>query len=89
MACADNQDDGIIKSKSLLGLRPKNVCLQPIPANAESKFEDVHNITRIVPLAEVEKHAILNALDRLKGNKLLTARALGIGISKRPGRDRN
>ena len=33
----------------------------------------------IVPLAEVERQTILNALQRLNGNKLMTARALGIG----------
>lgn len=33
----------------------------------------------IVPLAEVERQTILNALERLNGNKLMTARALGIG----------
>jgi len=35
--------------------------------------------TKIVPLAEVEKQTILNALERLNGDKLMTARALGIG----------
>jgi two-component system response regulator HydG len=34
---------------------------------------------KIVPLAEVEKQTILNALERLNGDKLMTARALGIG----------
>jgi DNA-binding NtrC family response regulator len=34
---------------------------------------------RIIPLAEVEKQTILNALERLNGDKLMTARALGIG----------
>jgi two-component system response regulator HydG len=33
----------------------------------------------IVPLAEVEKQAILDTLERLKGDKLMTARMLGIG----------
>jgi two-component system response regulator HydG len=79
MACAENQDDGILRTKSGSGPRPKDVNLQPVRANSESKFEEAHNVSRIVPLAEVEKRAILNALDRLKGNKLLTARALGIG----------
>jgi DNA-binding NtrC family response regulator len=35
--------------------------------------------SNIVPLAEVERQTILNALERLHGNKLMTARALGIG----------
>ena len=77
MACAENQNEGIIKTKSAPGPRGRDVCLQA--TNSDSKFEDAHNVSRIVPLAEVEKRAILNALDRLKGNKLLTARALGIG----------
>jgi two-component system response regulator HydG len=34
---------------------------------------------KIVPLAEVEKQTILHALERLNGDKLMTARALGIG----------
>jgi len=35
--------------------------------------------TRITPLAELEKQAILDALQQLNGDKLMTARALGIG----------
>jgi len=34
---------------------------------------------RILPLAELEKQAILDALEHLNGDKLMTARALGIG----------
>ncbi len=34
---------------------------------------------RIVPLAEVEKQTILEALEQLNGDKLMTARLLGIG----------
>jgi DNA-binding NtrC family response regulator len=34
---------------------------------------------RILPLAEMEKQAILEALQQLNGDKLMTARALGIG----------
>jgi DNA-binding NtrC family response regulator len=34
---------------------------------------------RILPLAELEKQAILGALQQLNGDKLMTARALGIG----------
>jgi two-component system response regulator HydG len=34
---------------------------------------------RILPLAELEKQAILEALQQLNGDKLMTARALGIG----------
>lgn len=79
MACAENQDDSILRTKSGPSPRAKDLNLQPLQANAESRFEEAHNVGRIVPLAEVEKRAILNALDRLKGNRLLTARALGIG----------
>ena len=35
--------------------------------------------SKIIPLAEVEKQTILHALERLNGDKLMTARALGIG----------
>jgi two-component system response regulator HydG len=34
---------------------------------------------RIVPLAEVEKQTILEALEQLNGDKLMTAKLLGIG----------
>jgi transcriptional regulator of acetoin/glycerol metabolism len=34
---------------------------------------------RILPIAEVERHAILNAVAEAKGDKLLAARMLGIG----------
>jgi two-component system response regulator HydG len=34
---------------------------------------------RIMPLADMEKHAILSTIDRLNGDKLLAARLLGIG----------
>jgi two-component system response regulator HydG len=77
MACAENHDDSILRARA--GSGPKDLNLHPLRAHSESKFEEARNVARIVPLAEVEKRAILNALDRLKGNKLLTARALGIG----------
>jgi two-component system response regulator HydG len=34
---------------------------------------------KIVPIAELEKQAILRTIDQLKGDKLLAARLLGIG----------
>jgi DNA-binding NtrC family response regulator len=34
---------------------------------------------RVVPISEVERHAILNAVAEAKGDKLLAARMLGIG----------
>lgn len=40
---------------------------------------DVQPGTRILPLAEVEKQTILKALERLNGDKAMTARVLGIG----------
>jgi DNA-binding NtrC family response regulator len=36
-------------------------------------------VGKILPLAEVEKQTILQALERLNGDKLMTARVLGIG----------
>ena len=33
----------------------------------------------IVPMAEIERQTILSALEQLKGDKLMTARMLGIG----------
>jgi DNA-binding NtrC family response regulator len=35
--------------------------------------------TRVVPIADLEKQAILSAIDQLHGDKLLAARLLGIG----------
>ncbi len=35
--------------------------------------------TKIVPIADLEREAILRAIDQLKGDKLLAARLLGIG----------
>lgn len=40
---------------------------------------DVQSGSRILPLAEVEKQTILKALERLNGDKAMTARVLGIG----------
>ena len=37
------------------------------------------NRNKIIPLGEVEKLAIMNALTELNGDKLMTARMLGIG----------
>ena len=34
---------------------------------------------RVIPIAEVERHAILNAVAETNGDKLLAARMLGIG----------
>jgi two-component system response regulator HydG len=37
------------------------------------------NGVRVVPLARMEKQAILSTIDQLNGDKLLAARLLGIG----------
>jgi two-component system response regulator HydG len=36
-------------------------------------------VPHVVPLSEMEKRAILGAIEQLKGDKLLAARLLGIG----------
>lgn len=41
--------------------------------------EPLRRIGRVVPIAEVERHAILNAVAEAKGDKLLAAQMLGIG----------
>jgi DNA-binding NtrC family response regulator len=46
----------------------------PISAN-----EPLRRVRRVLPIAEVERHAILNAVAEAKGDKLLAARMLGIG----------
>jgi len=56
-----------------------------LPTNIRSGGQEMppqHSVakaTRIQSLAEVERLAILSALERLNGDKLMTARALGIG----------
>ena len=44
-----------------------------------STSEPVRRMGRVLPIAEVERHAILNAVAEAKGDKLLAARMLGIG----------
>jgi len=41
--------------------------------------EPLHRIGRVLPIGEVERHAILNAVAEAKGDKLLAAQMLGIG----------
>lgn len=41
--------------------------------------ERLRRVGRVIPIADVEKHAILNAVVEAKGDKLLAARMLGIG----------
>jgi two-component system response regulator HydG len=52
---------------------PPHIRTAPLRAVAPAKQ------ARILPLAELEKQAILEALQQLNGDKLMTARALGIG----------
>jgi two-component system, NtrC family, response regulator AtoC len=44
-----------------------------------SSSEPVRRLGRVLPIAEVERHAILNAVAEARGDKLLAARMLGIG----------
>lgn len=85
MACDEHQDAvPLRKLKSAVSERPRDLALQSTHDGSDSRFADVRGgigvaAGKIVPLAEVEKQTILSALERLNGNKLLTARALGIG----------
>jgi len=47
--------------------------------SAALRIADPGKQSRILPLAELEKQAIIDALRQLNGDKLMTARALGIG----------
>jgi two-component system response regulator HydG len=47
--------------------------------SAALRAADPGKQARILPLAELEKQAIIDALRQLNGDKLMTARALGIG----------
>src|ERR1041385_3605146 len=47
--------------------------------SATLRLADPGRQSRILPLAELEKQAIIDALRQLNGDKLMTARALGIG----------
>jgi two-component system response regulator HydG len=47
--------------------------------SATLRLADLGKQSRIMPLAELEKQAIIDALRQLNGDKLMTARALGIG----------
>jgi len=85
MAC-DQHQDGLPSSNEMTAVneRPKSLPVQSMHDGSNSSFADAHGSvgggpSKIVPLAEVERQTILSALERLNGNKLLTARALGIG----------
>jgi len=50
-----------------------------VHALESSQIKKDDSATRIVPLAKVDKETILSVLERLNGDKQLTARSLGIG----------
>jgi transcriptional regulator of acetoin/glycerol metabolism len=85
MACDEHQDAVLLsKVKTAAAERPKSVQVESMHDVSNSGFADARGnagvgSSKIVPLAEVERQTILTALERLNGNKLLTARALGIG----------
>ena len=66
-----------------------DLMLEPIdfPTQINSRFtmprapgeEPLRRVGRVVPIVEVERHAILNAVAEAKGDKLLAAHMLGIG----------
>jgi two-component system response regulator HydG len=60
-------------------LRPEDLPAYLHPPLRNSFPDPAQNLTEIIPLAEVEKKTILGALERLKGDKMATARRLGIG----------
>lgn len=60
-------------------LRPEDLPAYLHPPLRNSFPDPAQNVTEIIPLAEVEKKTILGALERLKGDKMATARRLGIG----------
>jgi two-component system response regulator HydG len=60
-------------------LRPEDLPAYVRPGLRNSVSDSNHAPDEIIPLAEVEKNAILGALERLNGDKMSTARRLGIG----------
>jgi len=53
--------------------------LPPAIANTQIDTPGNENTLKIVPMAELEKRSILNAIAELNGDKLQAARLLGIG----------
>jgi two-component system response regulator HydG len=51
----------------------------PLSPSGHSAQEPLRRVGRVLPMAEVERHAILNAVAEAKGDKLLAAQLLGIG----------
>jgi DNA-binding NtrC family response regulator len=56
---------------------PREIANLPVPVSSSSGNGNGHG--RIVPMAELEKQTILNAIAELNGDKLQAARLLGIG----------
>lgn len=61
---------GLVLQVSDLPSQVQNANLSPLPNGSRNN---------IMPLAQLEKQAILNALNQLNGDKLTTAKMLGIG----------
>jgi DNA-binding NtrC family response regulator len=61
-------------------LKPEDLPLKAPGTGSASPLDSLSlQAGRILPLAEVEKQTILHALERLNGDKVMTARVLGIG----------
>jgi two-component system response regulator HydG len=75
--------EGCLRSAAALAAGTE-IQVQELPAYLQPAFrspvpDSAQNVTEIVPLAEVEKNTIMGALQRLNGDKMATARRLGIG----------
>ena len=57
---------------------PTQISARLNPSRPPSE-EPLRRVGRVVPIAEVERHAILNAVAEAKGDKLLAAQMLRIG----------
>ena len=57
---------------------PTQISARLNPSRPASE-EPLRRVGRVVPIVEVERHAILNAVAEAKGDKLLAAQMLGIG----------
>lgn len=60
-------------------IQPQDLPAYLHPSVRPALADRVADFPEIIPLAQVEKNTILNALERLKGDKMATARLLGIG----------
>lgn len=57
---------------------PTQISARLNPSRPPSE-EPLRRVGRVVPIAEIERHAILNAVAEAKGDKLLAAQMLRIG----------